>query len=44
MNAAGRRVVHKLAAETGIASDSVSEDHDRHIILKNVEEKTSISK
>jgi spoIIIJ-associated protein len=34
MNAADRRVVHKLAAESGIASESVGEGRDRHIVLK----------
>jgi spoIIIJ-associated protein len=34
MNAADRRVVHKVAAEAGLASESVGEGRDRHIILK----------
>jgi spoIIIJ-associated protein len=34
MNAADRRVVHKVAAEAGIISESVGEDRDRHIVLK----------
>jgi len=34
MNAADRRVVHKVAAELGISSDSVGEGRDRHIVLK----------
>jgi spoIIIJ-associated protein len=34
MNASDRRVVHKLAAEYGLASDSDGEGRDRHIILK----------
>lgn len=34
MNAADRRVVHKLAAEYGITSDSVGEGRERHIVLK----------
>jgi spoIIIJ-associated protein len=34
MNAADRRVVHKLAAEYGLASDSVGEGRDRHIVLR----------
>jgi spoIIIJ-associated protein len=41
MNAADRRIVHKLAAEMGLASDSVGEGRDRHIILKNLEEEKS---
>ncbi len=35
MNAADRRVVHKVAAEQGIESDSVGEGRDRHIVLKH---------
>jgi spoIIIJ-associated protein len=34
MNAADRRVVHQLAAEYSLASDSVGEGRDRHIVLK----------
>jgi predicted RNA-binding protein Jag len=34
MNAADRRVVHQLAAEYGLTSDSVDEGRDRHIVLK----------
>lgn len=34
MNAADRRVVHKLAAEYNLSSDSVGEGRDRHIVLK----------
>ncbi|HSW80740.1 MAG TPA: R3H domain-containing nucleic acid-binding protein [Candidatus Saccharimonadales bacterium] len=34
MNAADRRVVHKVAAEQGIDSDSVGEGRDRRIVLK----------
>jgi spoIIIJ-associated protein len=34
MNAADRRVVHKVAADAGLASESVGEGRDRHIILK----------
>jgi len=37
MNAADRRVVHKVAAEAGLASESVGEGRDRHIILKSGE-------
>lgn len=38
MNAADRRIVHKLAAEYGLSSDSVGEGRDRHIVLKISEE------
>lgn len=34
MNAADRRVVHKVAAEQGIASESIGEGRDRRIVLK----------
>lgn len=38
MNAADRRVVHKLAGEMGLATESVGEGRDRHIILKPAEQ------
>jgi len=34
MNAADRRVIHQLAAEYGLSSDSVGEGRDRHIVLR----------
>ena len=34
MNAADRRVVHQLAAEYGLTSESAGEGRDRHIVLK----------
>lgn len=34
MNAADRRVVHQLAAEYGLVSDSAGEGRERHIVLK----------
>jgi spoIIIJ-associated protein len=34
MNAADRRVVHQLAAEYGLTSDSEGEGRDRHIVLR----------
>lgn len=34
MNAADRRIIHQLAAEYGLTSDSVGEGRDRHIVLK----------
>lgn len=37
MNAADRRVVHKLAAEYGLVSESVGEGRDRHIVLRAAE-------
>ncbi len=37
MNAADRRVVHKLAAEYGLTSESEGEGRDRHIVLKREE-------
>lgn len=38
MNAADRRVVHKVAADAGLASESVGEGRDRHIVLKPASE------
>lgn len=40
MNAADRRVVHKLAAEYGVESESDGEGRDRHIVLKPGTEST----
>jgi spoIIIJ-associated protein len=37
MNAADRRVVHKVAADAGLTSESVGEGRDRHIVLKPAE-------
>lgn len=37
MNAADRRIVHQLAAEYGLTSDSDGEGRDRHIVLKRAE-------
>jgi spoIIIJ-associated protein len=34
MNAADRRVIHKLAGEHGIETESEGEGRDRHIVLK----------
>ena len=34
MNAADRRVVHQLAADYGLVSDSAGEGRERHIVLK----------
>lgn len=34
MNAADRRVVHKTASEAGLATESVGEGRERHIVLK----------
>lgn len=41
MNAADRRVVHKLAAEYGVESESDGEGRDRHIVLKPSAENAS---
>lgn len=35
MNAADRRVIHQLAAEHGITSESAGEGRERHIVLKS---------
>jgi spoIIIJ-associated protein len=37
MNAADRRIIHQLAAEYGVVSESVGEGRDRHIVLKQAE-------
>ena len=37
MNAADRRVIHKLAQEWGMVSESEGEGRDRHIVLKPAE-------
>ncbi len=34
MNAVDRRVVHKLAQDMGLVSESIGEGHDRRIVLK----------
>ena len=34
MNAADRRIVHKLADEAGLITESVGEGRDRHVVLK----------
>lgn len=39
MNAADRRIVHKVAGEAGIATESVGEGRERHIVLKPAETK-----
>lgn len=37
MNAADRRVIHQLATEHGLITESVGEGRDRHIVLKPAE-------
>jgi spoIIIJ-associated protein len=37
MNAADRRIIHKLAVENELVSESVGEGRDRHIVLKKAE-------
>ncbi len=34
MNAADRRIVHKVASEAGLQTESVGEGRDRHVVLK----------
>lgn len=34
MNAAERRLIHKLAADEGLSTESVGEGRDRHVVLK----------
>ncbi|HVW23031.1 MAG TPA: R3H domain-containing nucleic acid-binding protein [Candidatus Saccharimonadales bacterium] len=38
MNAADRRVVHQLAADYGLSSESAGEGRERHIVLKPTSE------
>lgn len=38
MNSADRRIVHKVASEAGLSTESVGEGRDRHIVLKPTEE------
>ncbi|CAN5426269.1 hypothetical protein BH09PAT4_BH09PAT4_03160 [soil metagenome] len=38
MNAADRRIVHKLADESGLATESVGEGRERRVVLKPVAE------
>ena len=42
MNAADRRVVHQLAAEYGVSSESTGEGRDRHIVLKREEDEKPV--
>ena len=37
MNAADRRVIHKLADDMGLVTESVGEGRDRHVVLKPAE-------
>jgi spoIIIJ-associated protein len=37
MNSADRRVIHKLASESGLETESVGEGRDRHVVLKPTE-------
>lgn len=38
MNAADRRIIHKLADEYGLTTESVGEGRDRHVVLKPSED------
>lgn len=40
MNPADRRTIHKLAGEYGLATESVGEGRDRHIVLKPTDDKS----
>ncbi len=44
MNAADRRIIHKLASESELLTESVGEGRDRHIILKPSETITKSEK
>ncbi|MCA9337391.1 KH domain-containing protein [Candidatus Saccharibacteria bacterium] len=41
MNSADRRIVHKVADEAGLRTESVGEGRDRHVIIKPSEEAAS---
>ena len=41
MNAADRRIIHQLAADYGLSSESIGEGRDRHIVLGYIEEKSA---
>lgn len=41
MNAADRRVVHQLAAEYGLTSNSAGDGRERHIVLKAADDSAS---
>ncbi len=36
MNAADRRIVHQVASEAGLTTESIGEGRDRHVVLKPV--------
>jgi spoIIIJ-associated protein len=40
MNAADRRIIHQLAADWGLSSESSGEGRDRHIILGYIDEES----
>jgi spoIIIJ-associated protein len=40
MNAADRRIIHQLAADYGLTSESAGEGRERHIVLKKEPENT----
>lgn len=37
MNAADRRIIHKVAGDAGLATESVGEGRDRHVVLRPAE-------
>ena len=39
MNSADRRIVHKVASEAGLSTESVGEGRDRHIVLNVTDDK-----
>lgn len=41
MNAADRRIIHKVAAEAGLVSESAGEGRERHVVLKPGEDATA---
>jgi spoIIIJ-associated protein len=41
MNAADRRIVHKIADETGLTTESIGEGRERRVVLKPATEEAS---
>jgi spoIIIJ-associated protein len=39
MNASDRRIIHKLAGEEGLETESIGEGRDRHVVLKRPDAK-----
>ncbi len=44
MNAADRRIIHKLASDNGLLTESVGEGRDRHVVLKPADTGSPLAK